>query len=56
MLEDYREVLIKHGFLDEFQWIQVKEKYGTLRLTLFGIIFGRISISNLTYFRIMFIL
>ena len=30
--------------------------YGTLRLTLFGIIFGRISISNLTYFRIMFIL
>ena len=32
MLEDYREVLIKHGFLDEFQWVQVKEKYGTLRL------------------------
>lgn len=32
MLEDYREVLLRHGFINEFQWIQVKEKYGTLRL------------------------
>ena len=32
MLEDYREVLIRNGFLNEFQWVQVKEKYGTLRL------------------------
>lgn len=32
MLEDYREVLIKNGFLNRFQWLQVKEKYGTLRL------------------------
>ena len=32
MLEEYREVLIRHNYLDQFQWIQVKEKYGTLRL------------------------
>ena len=32
MLEDYREVLIKNNYINEFQWIQVKEKYGTLRL------------------------
>ena len=32
MLEDYREVLIKNNFLHKFQWLQVKEKYGTLRL------------------------
>ena len=32
MLEDYREVLIKNDFLHRFQWVQVKEKYGTLRL------------------------
>lgn len=32
MLEDYREVLIKNNYNNEFQWIQVKEKYGTLRL------------------------
>ena len=32
MLEDYREVLISHDYLDKFQWIQVKEKFGTLRL------------------------
>ncbi len=32
MLEDYREVLIRNDYLDKFQWIQVKEKYGTLRL------------------------
>ena len=32
MLEDYRKVLIRNNYLDEFQWIEVKEKYGTLRL------------------------
>ena len=32
MLEEYREVLIRNNYLDQFQWIQVKEKYGTLRL------------------------
>lgn len=32
MLEDYREVLIRNNYLKEFQWVQVKEKYGTLRL------------------------
>ena len=32
MLEEYRDVLIRHKYLDKFQWIQVKEKYGTLRL------------------------
>ena len=32
MLEEYRDVLIRHGILDDFQWVQVKEKYGTLRL------------------------
>lgn len=32
MLEEYREALIRHNYLDKFQWIQVKEKYGTLRL------------------------
>ena len=32
MLEDYREVLIRNNYLREFQWVQVKEKYGTLRL------------------------
>ena len=32
MLEDYREVLSKNGFINKFQWVQVKEKYGTLRL------------------------
>ena len=32
MLEEYREVLLRHGYLDKFQWVQVKEKFGTLRL------------------------
>jgi hypothetical protein len=32
MLEEYREVLIRKHYLKEFQWVQVKEKYGTLRL------------------------
>ena len=32
MLEDYRDVLIRHDYLDKFQWIQMKEKHGTLRL------------------------
>lgn len=32
MLEEYREALIRCNYLDKFQWIQVKEKYGTLRL------------------------
>ena len=32
MLEEYREVLIRNHYLKEFQWVQVKEKYGTLRL------------------------
>ena len=32
MLEEYRDVLKRHGYLDIFQWVQVKEKYGTLRL------------------------
>lgn len=31
-LEDYRELLIRNNYLREFQWVQVKEKYGTLRL------------------------
>ena len=32
MLEEYREVLIRNHYLRDFQWEQVKEKYGTLRL------------------------
>ncbi len=32
MLEEYREVLIRNHYLRNFQWEQVKEKYGTLRL------------------------
>ena len=32
MLEEYREVLIRNHYLKEYQWVQVKEKYGTLRL------------------------
>jgi DNA-directed RNA polymerase subunit RPC12/RpoP len=32
MLEEYREVLIRNHYLNDFQWIEVKEKYGTLRL------------------------
>ena len=32
MLEDYREVLIRNHYLRNFQWVQVKEKFGTLRL------------------------
>lgn len=32
MLEEYRDELIKHDYLDKFQWVEVKEKYGTLRL------------------------
>ncbi|MBE6015915.1 MAG: hypothetical protein E7241_11245 [Lachnospiraceae bacterium] len=32
MLEDYRDVLIRYNYLDKFQWVQVKEKFGTLRL------------------------
>ena len=32
MLEEYREVLIRNHYLNDFQWMEVKEKYGTLRL------------------------
>ena len=32
MLEEYREVLIRNHYLRDFQWEQVKEKYGSLRL------------------------
>ena len=32
MLEEYRDVLIRYHYLRDFQWEQVKEKYGTLRL------------------------
>jgi len=32
MLEDYRRLLIRNHYLNEFRWVQVKEKYGTLRL------------------------
>lgn len=32
MLEDYREVLIRNHYLNDFLWTEVKEKYGTLRL------------------------
>ena len=32
MLEEYRKVLIRHHYLKDFQWVQVKEKFGTLRL------------------------
>jgi hypothetical protein len=32
MLEEYRDTLIRNRFLQKFQWVQVKEKYGTLRL------------------------
>ena len=32
MLEEYREVLIRNHYLKDFQWVEVKEKYGTLRL------------------------
>ncbi len=32
MLEEYREVLIRNHYLKDFQWGEIKEKYGTLRL------------------------
>ena len=32
MLDEYRDVLIRYHYLRDFQWEQVKEKYGTLRL------------------------